>query len=547
MTRLLSLVFLTSLVGTAAAEAPTTILFHGDIFTADPAHPHAQAIGIKDDHIVAIGTDAQVLATANHNTHKVDLGGRVVIPGFDDAHVHMAIPQGTYVNQPTFVPGPGPTVTELQQAIAAQVGATPPGTLLLGYMGTATMDDPTATRFTLDQVSPNHPVILFGWAGHGTLFNTRAMTLLGLASTEPDPFGGSFDRVAGSQVVTGFAHEYAEFRIRRTLLGLVPDQAIVASYRAFAADAAKLGFTSLQDMAIGLEHKRAISLLRAAKLPLRVRSMCVPLRPSEGCESTGGPADAMVRASGIKWITDGTPIERRAAVNTPYQDSPGNLGEFNLPSDAFLAILASERTGNAQRDQALFHSVGDAAVGTVLDALEATGGAHKWADRRTRIEHGDLMFAPDIARAAQLGVVVVQNGTHLGLTALFAQRFVPAVFAQLEPLHSLLAAGIPLALGTDGIGHPLSPFVDMYLLCLHPTHPSEKLTIEQAVTAYTRGSAYAEFQEGHKGTLAPGMFADLAVLSQDIFHLPVLEALPATQVVLTMVGGDVVWTDGTLP
>jgi predicted amidohydrolase YtcJ len=230
---------------------------------------------------------------------------------------------------------------------------------------------------------------------------------------------------------------------------------------------------------------------------------------------------------------------------TAYADDPDNVGAFNFATTPFLQLTASQRTGVPALDQVLFHSVGDAAISTVLDALELTGGT-AWVNRRPRIEHGDMMFGNDIARAAELGVVVVQNGTHLGLTPLYAQRFVPDVFAQLEPLHSLLAAGVHLALGTDGIGRPLSPFLDMMLLTIHPTHPSEALTIEEAVTAYTSGSAYAEFQEQNKGRLVPGQLADLAVLSQDIFHASPF-ALPATYSMLTMVGGDVVWDAGMAP
>jgi predicted amidohydrolase YtcJ len=544
MQRTLALFILSGLATTAAADPPRTILFHGDVFTADPAMPHAQAIAITGDRITAVGSDAAVLALATPGTRKIDLGGRVVFPGLNDAHVHVAVPQGVYVNAPDFVPGPGPTLTEIKAVIAQQVAATPPGTLLLGFIGTAVLDDPAATRFSIDMVAPAHPVVLFGWSGHGTLFDTRAMTLLGISDHEANPFGGGYGRLPFTTVLDGRAHEYAEFGIRRKLLALVSDDALVAAYRGFSAQAVQLGFTSLQDMAVGLTHQRALSVLRAADLPVRVRSICVPLTPAEPCATSADPTPRL-RAAGVKWITDGTPIERRAFVMTPYADSPDSVGEFNFPPAPFLALTASQRTGAPARDQVLFHSVGDAAISNVLDALEATGGSAAWANRRTRIEHGDMMFGDDIARAAALGVIVVQNGTHLGLTQLFAERLVPAVFEQLEPLRSLLAAGVQLALGTDGIGRPLSPFVDIMLLVIHPTHPAEALSVEQAVTAYTRGSAYAEFEEHRKGTLAPGRLADVAVLSQDIFHVQPF-ALPATFSVMTIVGGDVVWDAGVL-
>ena len=148
-------------------------------------------------------------------------------------------------------------------------------------------------------------------------------------------------------------------------------------------------------------------------------------------------------------------------------------------------------------------------------------------------------------RAHQLGIVIVQNPTHFALAPVFAVRFVPDVFSDLEPLQSLLAADIPLAIGTDGIGAPQSPFVNLLLATIHPTHPAEALTLTQALVAFTRGAAYAEFEEAHKGTLAPGKLADLAVLSQDIFHVSPAD-LPATRSVLTIVGGRVVWDAGVL-
>ena len=137
------------------------------------------------------------------------------------------------------------------------------------------------------------------------------------------------------------------------------------------------------------------------------------------------------------------------------------------------------------------------------------------------------------------------TSTFTRASAPYERVMVPAVFAQLEPLRSLLEHGIPLALGTDSIGSPISPFVDLLFVTVHPTNPPEALTMEQAVSAYTRGSAFAEFEEQHKGTLTPGQLADLAVLSQDIFHLPP-PALPATISLLTLIGGQVVWDAGVL-
>jgi predicted amidohydrolase YtcJ len=388
-------------------------------------------------------------------------------------------------------------------------------------------------------------VALFAWTGHGIWLNTAGMGALQISTTEPDPFGGHFRRFPGSNVITGEAHEYAEFIIRRRLLALLPDAHLVAQYQAFAATAVQLGYTSLQDMAVGLTHDRALAALRAARLPLRVRSICFPLSPSEPCRVSADEDPGLVRAAGTKWITDGTPVERLAFVNTPYADRPDQVGAPDLPSAALLAQLKAHAGGVPQRNQLLFHSVGDAAIGQVLDAMNTTGGPPIWQTRRIRIEHGDLLFPADFERARKLGIVVVQNPTHFTLVPVFAQRFVPAVFGDLEPLQSLLSAGIPLALGTDGIGAPQSPFLNLFLATIHPTHPSEALTLTQALTAFTAGAAYAEIEEARKGTLVAGRVADLAVLSQDIFHVAPPD-IPGTTSVFTMVGGRVVWDAGVL-
>lgn len=531
----------------AAGAAPDRMVLHGGlVFTGDPSAPWAQAITIEGDRIVEVGRDADLLAHVPPHTTRIDLHGHLVVPGINDAHVHVVVPEGAYLNTPAFVPGPGPTLSEVQTLLAAGAAATPDGTWLFAFIGSNIFDDPQVTRLALDPFSGHHPVALFAFTGHGTWLNTEAMTVLHIATTEPDPFGGHFRRFPNSNVITGEAHEYAEFMIRRRLLALLPDSHIVAQYKAFAAVAVQLGYTSLQDMAVGLPHDRAVDVLRAANLPLRVRSICFPLSPREPCRVSNDDDDHdLVRANGVKWITDGTPVERLAFVNTPYADRPDEVGAPDLPSDALLGQLRAHAHGAARKNQLLFHSVGDAALDEVFDAMDATGGARTWHDRRIRIEHGDLLFPPDFERARELGVVIVQNPTHFALAAVFAQRFVPAVFAELEPLQSLLAAGIPLAIGTDGIGVPQSPFLNLFLATVHPTHPAEAITLAQGLTAFTRGAAYAEFEEQHKGTLARGRAADLAVLSQDIFHIA-LTAVPATTSDLTIVAGRVVWDAGVL-
>jgi hypothetical protein len=188
-------------------------------------------------------------------------------------------------------------------------------------------------------------------------------------------------------------------------------------------------------------------------------------------------------------------------------------------------------------DQLLVHVVGDRTTEVFLNAMDATGGKAVWSKRRVRIEHGDGITPDFIARVKELGIIVVQNPTHLGLRELFLKRYGPERTEQMQPLRSLLEAGIPLAIGSDG---PNNPFLNIMLASVYPGKSAQAITREQAVTAYTLTAAYAEFAERDKGSLEPGKLADLAVLSEDIFHVPPDE-LPKTRSVLTMVGGKIVY------
>jgi predicted amidohydrolase YtcJ len=522
-----------SVAATAAApqDAADLILFDGKLFTGDAAHPTAEAVAIRGQRIVALGTSKEIVALANGNTRRIDLKGRLVTPGFNDAHMHFgAQPQGVNLEFGSLEP----SWDETKAAIAAATARAPPGTWIFGSVGSTVVMNEDVTRFELDRLAPEHPLILAAYYGHGYVFNGKAMALLGIDKLQADPMGGYFERVAGSKRINGRAWEYAQWRANRTLIDRVSDADQIAALRAWADQAAAFGITSAQVFP-GTSIGHFVRMLDAAQLPIRVRAMALSLTTPEGRDLSEIRGLAKLRStepnvtvSGIKWILDGTPFERGAALRRPYGDRPDWRGRLNFPETEVPAMLHE----SLELDQPLLlHCVGDRTVEVVFDAMDAA--KVDWPAKRVRLEHGDGVIADLIPRARKLGVIVVQNPSHFADADLFRQRW----GTDMQRLRSLIDAGIPVALGSDG---PMNPFLNILFATTHPAAPAEAITREQAVLAYTYGSAFAEFAEHDKGTLAVGKLADLVVLSQDIFAVPGPE-LPKTHSVLTLVGGKVVY------
>ncbi|HEY0702618.1 MAG TPA: amidohydrolase family protein, partial [Candidatus Acidoferrales bacterium] len=250
----------------------------------------------------------------------------------------------------------------------------------------------------------------------------------------------------------------------------------------------------------------------------------------------------LITVSGTKWMLDGVPVEGTFTPRGEYQmpaAPPFDSIFRELPltfSEKEIAAILQESLKN--NDQLMVHVSGYRSAKAILNAMDASGSKAVWGGRRVRFEHGDGIFADLAPRVKDYGIVVVQNPSHL-MNVLSEGG---DVFAESQPLKSLLDAGIPVALGSDG---PTNPFLNIMFATLHTSRRSEAITREQAVVAYTLTSAYAEFAEKDKGSITAGKLADLAVLSQDIFTVPVPD-MPKTVSVLTIVGGKTVYDAGVL-
>lgn len=537
---------------TATAPGVRTIFFNGKVFTANEKQLWTEGVVVEDGIIVAVGTTEQVMALEKEGTELVDLKGATMIPGFNDAHVHPfdsnLFPQAAVLNLATdFLPNPGPSLQDILALIKRGAAENPPGTWLMASIGTNVIEDPNVTRVALDAAAPDHPVLLTTWWGHGTFINTTAMRTVGIDEEEPDPLGGFYGRFPGSNVLNGAVHEYAEHQLRRYFADQMTDQDLRAVYERFAADAARIGYTSVQEMSVGVPADRHVRLVAQSNIPIRWRAICFPLSVKERCEKlpalSSPDSFPHLTASGIKWIADGTFIERLAFLRDDYADAPGVRGRPNFPSDALDQQLERSLGGGFGATQPLFHAVGDATADMVLDRMSAMASDEQWRRRRPRIEHGTLLRRDHYKSASSKGAFVVQNPVHFALAPIAAARMGAGQLAEIDPMRSLLEANIKVAIGSDAVGFPGNPFVDLFLAVVQPTNQAEALTIEQAVIAYTRTAAEAEFQDAWKGTIEPGKVADLVVLSQDIFRVAPPD-IRFTHPLLTIVGGKVVHNGG---
>ena len=520
---------------TGEQPSPDLILVNGKIFTSTSTRPYVEALAIRGERVLSVGTSQQIIALSGPKTKRIDLGGRVVIPGINDAHYHLFFPpDGARLH----FNGQEPTWEEVRDTLADAVSQTAKGTFIFGETGAALFEAAQANRDSLDKLAPDHPIVLQGWTGHYYILNTAAIRKLGLKEDEPDPVGGRFVRGSDGKL-TGLTLEYATFRLHRVLNTLVSDRNALEGARTFFNEAARLGITSVQNMSMPIAPERFVSLLEKSPPPVHMRIMRFLLTDEHRRITEEGPElprrlSPRVTVSGTKYVLDGSPIERSCAMRTPYSDDPSTSGWMDFTEKDMEAMLRESLQGD---DQLIVHIVGDRTAETFLSAMEATGGKAVWSKRRVRIEHGEGIMPDLFPRVKELGIIVVQNPVHFALRDLLIRRFGPGRTEQLQPFRSLLDAGIPVALGSDG---PFNPYLNLMFASNVPGKAKESMTREQVVTAYTLTSAFAEFAEKDKGSLEPGKLADLAVLSQDIFQVQAQD-LPKTESVLTMVGGKIIY------
>jgi predicted amidohydrolase YtcJ len=548
--RLIGLVGLIGLVAVAQEPRATLIIWNGPIYTADTAHPTAEAVAVRDGRIVRVGSNADVMRLKGPQTEILDLQGATLVPGLQDAHGHVL---GLGASLTTLDLRDTPTSTRIEELVAERAKTVPAGQWILGS-GWDQNDWPEKawpTREILDRAAPNHPVLLERIDGHASWANSRAMQAAGIDATTPDPSGGRLIRDA-TNIPTGILVDTAQRLVKRHVTE--PSAAEVEA-RVLAADRAmsSVGLTMVHDAGAS---SPTIALYRRLAAEGRLNTRLYVMIDSSPATTTEwfkrGPLldrDHRVTVRAVKLYADGALGSRGAELLEPYDDEPGNRGLLVTPPER-LATIAREAAGAGF--QPATHAIGDAANRRVLDIYETVEREVPGARAlRPRIEHAQILDALDIPRFASLGVIASVQPTHCtsdmpwALARIGAARVAEGAYVWQKLLHS----GARLAAGSDFPVERPDPLLGFYAAVTRQTvhgeppggwTPAERLSRDEALGAFTVDAAYAAHAEQDLGSIAAGKLADFVVLSRDIMRTPPADIL-RTAVVRTIVAGRTVY------
>jgi predicted amidohydrolase YtcJ len=533
----------------AGWAAITMILINGRVWTGIPAQPSAEAIAIDGDRIVSVGSTADVRQLARNAT-AIDLAGAFVVPGFVDAHVHF-VDGGFRLTSVQLRDAAGRE--EFAARIGAFAGTVPAGTWITGGDWDHTLwGGELPRRDWIDAVTPNHPVWVNRLDGHMALANSAALKAAGLNSSFTDVSGGEIVRDATGRP-TGLLKDNAMDMVASKVPSpgaALEDRALQAAMGHVAAQ----GVTTIHNMgswgdlqvfarANGARRLRT-RIYAAVPLATWTRLRDVVASKQFGAEGRG---DAWLRIGALKGFMDGSLGSHTAAFHEPYTDAPGDRGLFvHTPEDMFAWISGADKAGL----QVLVHAIGDRANGTVLDIFERVARENAARDRRFRIEHAQHLAVADIPRFRSLAVVASMQPYHAIDDGRWAEPVIgPARSRTTYAFRSLLDAGARLAFGSDWYVAPPTPLEGIHAAVTRQTldgkHPDgwvpeQRITVEEALAAYTSGGAYASFEDREKGSIAPGMLADITVIDRDLRTIPAAEIRQA-KIVRTIAGGQIVF------
>ncbi len=528
------------------------VVVNAVIHTMNPDQPLAEALAVGKGRILAVGSRDDIQRHAAAATRTIDGKGRLLLPGFNDAHVHFVSGgrQLTSVNLRD-----ARNQEEFADRIRQFAAALPKGTWITGgdWDHENWPDAPLPTRQWIDQVTPDHPVFVNRLDGHMALANSLALKLGGVTKETVEPAGGIIVRDAEG-APTGVLKDAAMGLVAREIPALTIQERLAAA-EAATDHAAELGVTSVQDMSGSTDVAAYASLQRKGRLKTRIYVMA-PLPEWQRSARAGlraATGSPWIRQGGLKGFADGSLGSTTAYFFDPYLDAPQTRGlpsdEMATPGQMLRRIIDADHAGL----QIMIHAIGDRANRQILTSYQETAEQNGPRDRRFRIEHAQHLRPEDIPRFARQAVIASMQPYHCADDGRWAEKRIGAERAKgTYAFRSLLDSGATLAFGSDWNVAPLDPLQGIAAAVTRQTidgkHPDgwvpqEKISVEEAVRAFTVGSAFAEFQDQLKGQLKPGMLADFVLLSKDIYQIPPAE-ISTARVLLTVVDGRVVFDTG---
>ena len=522
------------------------VITNANVHTIDPKRPAAISIAVLNGKIVAVGSDADTKPLIGPKTKVIDAKGKLVIPGFNDAHVHF-LETGSQLSSVDLRDAKSPQ--EFVERIKAFAAKLPKGRWILGgkwdHENWTPNNLPTAGM--IDAVTPDNPVFIDRLDGHMALANSLALKLASLDRTTKDVDGGEIVRDASGNP-TGILKDAAMGYVAKVIPDFSFEQKLEAA-QAATDHAASLGVTSVQDMSAGTDVGVYQELLRRGTLKTRVYA-CSPLSDYKRWQNTGvhyAFGDAMLRVGCLKGYSDGSLGSTTAWFFEPYLDAPNSVG---LASDEISKMPENIAAADKAGLQIMIHAIGDRANATVLDNFSKAEKANGIRDRRFRIEHAQHLRQEDIRRFGTQKVVASMQPLHIIDDGRWAwKRLDEKRLKGTYAFRTLLDSGAVLAFGSDSPVASLNPIWGIYAAVTRRTLdnknpngwlPEQKITVEEAVRSFTWGSAYAEFQENVKGTIAVGKLADIVILSDDIFTIDPMK-IGTTRVLTTIVDGKIVF------
>jgi predicted amidohydrolase YtcJ len=526
------------------------ILINGRLWTGNRSQPWAEALASSGERIVAVGSSSDIKKLANSTTRVIDLQGRLALPGFIDDHTHFFI-GGFHLLSVDLRDAATPE--EFAARIKGHAAKLPAGRWITGgdWDHERWPGGPLPTKDLIDRFTHNHPVFVTRLDGHMGLANSAALRLAGVTRETKDPPGGTIVRDANSGEPTGILKDDAQSLVYR----VIPDPTEAEredALKASLAEAARAGVTSIQDITSWQDYEIYKKFRDSGRLSVRVYARTPMSQWKRQVEiiARQGAGDDWLKLGGLKAFMDGSLGSTTALFFEPFSDAPKTSGlmvEDNIPVGKLKQNISDADKAGLQCS---IHAIGDKANNILLNYFEEVARENGPRDRRFRIEHAQHLLPGDISRFAKLGVIASMQPYHAIDDGRWAEKRIgPVRIKTTYAFRSLLDSGATLAFGSDWFVAPLSPILGIHAAVTRQTIdgknpngwvPEQKVTVEQAVRAYTLSNAYAEFAEKDKGALEAGKLADVVVLSKDIFKIKADE-IQKTRVVYTIVGGRVVY------